>query len=431
MRVTVDSVRPHTFLDYLSNGANTDPVAFAEIGLPGVAPVTTPADIPGRCYPDLVAVDGRPVDIEVTGSTATALANGGLTIRGCGNAAPGLTLGPGTHTLTTSTYQGTGLDVDALQLGSSAGGSAEPLTAAGLLQAPPSHPSPPVRVLRQGRTTETVQVHGDGTPFWLVLGQSQSDGWKATTSTGADLSSSTLIDGYANGWYVPGSAATGETTITLSWAPQRVVTAAIVVSAATLGVSLVLIAVPASVTGPALRRRRRRRRSPVGPDGSGWPDAGASASSTPSATDSDRDTSTTRAGSAAPATGDPERPELTSLLRTGGQAPSGLRSLAIALGAGLVAALFVAPLAGVLVAAVVLLELLVDRSRILVVAGTVGTLVVTVGYVALHQHRNAFIPDINWPAHMGLANSLVWVAVFLLASDGLVMWVRHRTGRSG
>ncbi len=108
------------------------------------------------------------------------------------------------------------------------------------------------------------------------------------------------------------------------------------------------------------------------------------------------------------------------MLRTGGQAPSGLRSLAIALGAGLVAALFVAPLAGVLVAAVVLLELLVDRSRILVVAGTVGTLVVTVGYVALHQHRNAFIPDINWPAHMGLANSLVWVAVFLLASDGLV-----------
>ena len=133
---------------------NTDPVALAEIGLPGLSPVTTPVEIPGRCYSDLVAVDGHPVDVEVTGSTATALANGGLTIRGCGTAAQGIALGPGTHTLTTSTSVGTGLDVDAVQLGSSAGGSAEPLTAAGLLQAPPSHPSPPVQVLRQGRTTD-------------------------------------------------------------------------------------------------------------------------------------------------------------------------------------------------------------------------------------------------------------------------------------
>jgi len=82
----------------------------------------------------------------------------------------------------------------------------------------------------------------------------------------------------------------------------------------------------------------------------------------------------------------------------------------------------------VLVGAVVLLELLVDRSRIAVVAGTLGLLVVTAGYVTLHQHRNGFVPDINWPAHMGLANSLVWVAVFLLSADGVVAWVRHRRG---
>ena len=127
----MDSVRPHEFLDYLSNEANTDPVALAEIGLPGVAPVTTPAEIPGHCYSGLVAVDGHPVDIEVTGSTATALANGGLTIRGCGNAAQGIALGPGTHTLTTSTNLGTGLDVDALQPG------------LGGRRAPPSRSPPP------------------------------------------------------------------------------------------------------------------------------------------------------------------------------------------------------------------------------------------------------------------------------------------------
>ena len=103
----------------------------------------------------------------------------------------------------------------------------------------------------------TVQVHGDGTPFWMVLGQSQSDGWRATTSTGVDLGSSTLIDGYANGWYVPGAAARGLTTITLTWEPQRVVTTAISVSAATLVVSVVLIVLPGLV--PRVGRRRRRR----------------------------------------------------------------------------------------------------------------------------------------------------------------------------
>ena len=93
------------------------------------------------------------------------------------------------------------------------------------------------------------------------------------------------------------------------------------------------------------------------------------------------------------------------------------------------AALFVSPLAGALLAAVILLELLVDRSRIIVVAATLGILVTTTGYVVVDQRRNHFASDINWPAHMGLANSLVWVAVFLLATDGLVTWVRHRRRR--
>jgi len=78
---------------------------------------------------------------------------------------------------------------------------------------------------------------------------------------------------------------------------------------------------------------------------------------------------------------------------------------------------------------VILLELLVDRSRVIVVAATLGILVATAGYVVVHQRSNHFMSDINWPAHMGITNSLVWVAVFLLAADGLVMWVRHRRGR--
>jgi hypothetical protein len=424
VKITVDSVKPHNFLDYLSNGANTDPVGLAEVGIPGVAPVTTPATVPVRCYSNLLAVDGHPVDIEISGSTSTALANGGLTIRGCGNAAQGIALGPGTHTLTTAAYQSTGLDVDALSLGSSAGGAAEPLTTTGLLAAPPAPSSPAVSVLHQGRTSLTVKVAGDGSPFWMVLGQSQSNGWKATTSSGVHLSSSTLIDGYANGWYVPGSVARGPTTITLTWTPQRVVNAAILVSAATLLISVVLIAMPATALGPLRRRRRHGRHRRGGRLGRGA-HAGTAGSSTAAASTA---TATTAIGAVRSHGGDPERPELTSLFRSGGAPPSWPKAVGIAVVMGLAAALFVAPLAGVVVGAVLLLELLVDRSRIVVVAGTMGLLVVTAGYVTLHQHRNGFVPDINWPAHMGLANSLVWMAVFLLAADGVVAWVRHRRG---
>jgi hypothetical protein len=251
----------------------------------------------------------------------------------------------------------------------------------------------------------------------MVLGQSQSNGWKATTSTGVHLSSSTLIDGYANGWYVPGSAARGPTTITLTWTPQRVVNVAILVSAVTLLISVVLIAVPATGLGSLRRRRRngRHRRGRHRADASG-PTVSQTAATVTAADDS------------ASYGGDPVRPQLTSLLRSGGRSPSWPKAVAIAVLVGLAAALFVAPAAGVLVGAVVLLELLVDRSRILVVAATLVLLLATTGYVTLHEHRNAFVPDINWPAHMGLANSLVWISVFLLAADGVVAWVRHRRG---
>jgi hypothetical protein len=309
--------------------------------------------------------------------------------------------------------------VDALTLGSAAGGAAEPLTSTGLLSAPPSHPSPKVTVLSQGRTSLTVSVAGNGTPFWMVLGQSQSNGWKASTSSGVNLSSSTLIDGYANGWYVPGSAARGTTTITLTWTPQRVVNVAIVVSAVTLAASVILVAVPATGIG-ALRRRRRRR----GRHSAAMPSRLSSATGSAAVPDP-----TLEAGGEADAwAGDPERPALSSLLRTGGRAPSWPKAVVIAVVVGLAAALFAAPAAGVLVGAVVLLELLVDRSRIVVVVGTLGLLLLTAAYVTLHQVRNSFVADINWPAHMGLANSLVWVAIFLLATDGVVAWVRHRRG---
>jgi len=92
---------------------------------------------------------------------------------------------------------------------------------------------------------------------------------------------------------------------------------------------------------------------------------------------------------------------------------------------GLVAAAAVAPLAGLAVGAVLLLGLLVDRSRVLLVLGALGLITLT----ACHGpwafiHR--FVPDINWPAHFPVANSLTWLAICLLAADAIVVAVRLR-----
>ena len=135
-----------------------------------------------------------------------------------------------------------------------------------------SAPSPAVRVLNQGRSQVTVSVAGNGTPFWLVLGQSQSRGWQATTAGGRALGTSMLIDGYANGWYVPGALARGTTVFHLTWTPQHVIDAALIVSGASLVGAIGLIALdPPWLGGREVTRRRRRwtrRRTRLATDGS-------------------------------------------------------------------------------------------------------------------------------------------------------------------
>jgi hypothetical protein len=115
----------------------------------------------------------------------------------------------------------TGLDIDRLVLRSPAAGS---------VLAPTPPPSPAVRVRDEGRTRLAVDVDGaqPGTPFWLVLGQSHSEGWRAALDK-TNLGTPTLVNGFANGWLVEPPA--GQFTIDLEWRPQRWVWLAIAVSA--------------------------------------------------------------------------------------------------------------------------------------------------------------------------------------------------------
>ena len=62
--------------------------------------------------------------------------------------------------------------------------------------------APTVTVVNEGRVSYKLRVDDATAPFWLVLGQSQNNGWKATVKGSGSLGTPTLIDGYANGWYV-------------------------------------------------------------------------------------------------------------------------------------------------------------------------------------------------------------------------------------
>ena len=87
-----------------------------------------------------------------------------------------------------------------------------------------------MEVVEHGRGNATVDFAGATEPFWLVLGESYGSGWRATVDGGAHLGESSLVDGFANGWYVDPALAGTDGTISLEWVPNRIVRRGFVVS---------------------------------------------------------------------------------------------------------------------------------------------------------------------------------------------------------
>ena len=138
--MTFTGVRAETTKNYYSHDQITLPLGIAELGLPGVDSPAPPAQMPGNCQSNLLTIDGRPVSVEVTGSTADALNGKTLTVKACGPDADGITLGPGQHVVQSASGHVTGFDIDQLVLDSAPGGGPEPETAGSSSPRPPARP---------------------------------------------------------------------------------------------------------------------------------------------------------------------------------------------------------------------------------------------------------------------------------------------------
>jgi hypothetical protein len=379
INIVVDGVREITTTDWFSNASVRMPVSIAELGIGGLTAAAPTGEFDSGCRTDLLSVDDQPIGISFTGSLADASAGRPLTIAPCG--ADNIHLDAGSHVLRAAKGIDTGLDLDRLVLQSSAGGDAP----TGVLPLGDGRGSAPtVQVDRQGRTDVDLTITNatPGTAFWVVLGQSHNDGWTATVD-GHDLGKPQLVDGYANGWLLSPSAAT--VRVQLNWAPQRLVWICLVLSALSVALCLVL----------AVRRPRGDASDPVDdplPEPIQW---------------------------------------RTFVRSVGRDEPRVLTSLGVAAGAGILTAVVIGPVAGLVTAFVALVASRRRRARWWLALGSPGLLAISGLYVVGRQAVSQPTPAFEWPGEQGAVHQVAWMAVAFLIVLVVVDAVWERVNRRG
>ena len=410
IRITVDKVHLRYTLNYYSQTPIALPIGIATVDFPGISASPPTTYVPTSCRNDLVTVDGTPVWVQVTGTTANALDRKPLNVSLCGPSAGGLKLGAGDHTLRSALGQIAAYDVDQLVLDSAPGGGAMPLASAAMLAAPPVTSSPTVVVDSQTATTIHTSISGLGTsplatPFDLILGESINRGWTATVNGGPGLGKSVLIDSFANGWRIDRAVVAayihhGQLAVTLSWVPQKTANWAVLVSLVAIIGCLVL------AVWPVWRRRRRKGARRPGLDSAGRTTGAAVQSAEEAAANQ--------------AIVLDERPKLQIPFGSEGPRASLVAAVVAAGLAGLVASAIASPMAGLGVGVGALTVLLVPRLRFLVGMAAVGCVAVAGMYVAVHQNQHPVPDNGAWPQSFAKASTWAWAGVVLLGADGIV-----------
>jgi arabinofuranan 3-O-arabinosyltransferase len=207
------------------------PVGIDELQIPGVRLPTVEGSAPPPCAigPGFT-LDGVPVPVRISGTIDELLGGDPATLSTC-DGSP-LTISAGRHEFIAQSA----LQPDTILLaspGASVGGST-------LLARPRFTITP------NSGAGLTVRVGDAKSPFFLVSGHDYAPGWSASIG-GTSLGPPMVLDGYAAGWRVshPGSY-----TITVRYVPQLRYDAGLMVTAAFLVLSLILVAI-----GIARRKR--------------------------------------------------------------------------------------------------------------------------------------------------------------------------------
>ena len=366
-----------------TKGGAVLPVALAELGLPVRPPVDADTAVSDDCRTDLFSVDGpdgTTVPVRVVGTVGDALARTPLRVESCGTP---LDLDAGTTSLTSAPGTSTGWDVDLLALSSAKGGGPGTDT---LAERPDDGPTPPAtKVDRTGRLSYRYSVKDASEPYWLVLGQSFSDGWSARTADGASLGAPTLVNGFANGWYVDPAKDGASITVDVEWTPQRTIWIALALSA--LGVVLCLLLL---VLSPLLGAGRPVRKSRIAD----------------------------------------MVPELVGPFSAdGGPVPTRTALLGTLVVGGL-SALVMPWWAAAPVAVVAYVSLRTRRGQVLLRGAAVASLTLAFGYVVAKQLRNDYRVDFEWMNAFEASHVPTLAAVALVVADPFVALLRQRRGRS-
>ncbi|MFM7068115.1 MAG: hypothetical protein ACKOYM_01525, partial [Actinomycetes bacterium] len=277
----------------------------------------------------------------------------------------------------------TGWDVDLLALSSGRGGRAGVDT----LATPPRRTPPPpsTDVERTGRLSYRFSVSGAKRPYWIVLGQSHSVGWSASTSAGVDLGPPTPINGFANGWYVDPASSGADLSVSVHWQPQRMVWIALALSL--LGALACLWCVLRPPSLGAGRNVRQRRIATIEPHGIG-------------------------------------------ALAVDGEPLNGLPLMVTSAAIGAAAGLFMPWWGAIVVAVVTGVALGARRGQALLRLVALAVLAAAMAFIVAKQFRNNYPVDFEWMNFFGVTHVPTLVGVALVVVDPLVELLRQRRGRS-